>query len=209
MNLAGRLDNNMKLICQYAAKAVSRYSQVSGLRPTEMPEYFMPAYIFDKLGSKLTMTLESSSKQLIGWNEERRQKLRAIPNVVRKSLEETLKSLDRNGRIDLVVFDGSSSKKNSEGILLMVEFKKHETGRGSADDRNKLLRVLDYIETCPAGAVCYLVDAMPDSEVIRDHKKFAGNDKWYCEPVPGLGDKAKKGYSVCARLFERHPKVAA
>ena len=54
----------MKEFCKTGARALSRYSEISGEEPCTAPEYFMPAFIaisladhVDKDGNRLAITL--------------------------------------------------------------------------------------------------------------------------------------------------------
>ena len=51
-----------------AAQSVRRYFDVSGIGPKIMPEYFMPAFILDRLGDKLSAMLETNFRTLVEWN---------------------------------------------------------------------------------------------------------------------------------------------
>jgi len=60
----------IRKLCDVGARAVSRYVEVSGMWPDDMPEYFMPGFIFDHLGDEITMTLETGFVKLLEWNAE-------------------------------------------------------------------------------------------------------------------------------------------
>jgi hypothetical protein len=198
----------MYKVCTSSAEAVCRYAKVSGDSRETMPEYFMPAFILEKLGSKITMTLETNSATLRNWDKEaqsrRSRSSGRVDGATTTRLEQAIKKLDRRGRIDLVVFDGSSRVKSDEEFLILVEFKLWARDRAGYD-RDKLQEVLSYIQTCPYGAICYLIDGAPDSEWVRDLKREAGRrkDKWFCAPVPDVLNEGKGVFSVCAELFAR------
>ena len=52
----------MQKFCDVGADAMRRYADVSGEEPDDLPEYFMPALIFDRIG--ITATLETKFSKL-------------------------------------------------------------------------------------------------------------------------------------------------
>ena len=63
------IDTVMQKFCRGGAHAVQRYCEVSGDFPESMPEYFMPAFVFNQLGDEITVTLEVGFETLVEWNE--------------------------------------------------------------------------------------------------------------------------------------------
>jgi hypothetical protein len=116
--------------CREAANAVLRYTEVAGQICEKtapglmMPEYFLMSFVFDKLGSDLTMTLETSVNTLWLYN----QNARSSPGKVNEL---------SNQKIDLVVYQGESSRKDEQGLMALIEFKLLVFDLG---DREKLLR---------------------------------------------------------------------
>ncbi len=208
-NAGHSVDVVMKRIREVAAQAVCRYANVSGDSRNAMPEYFMPAYVFDKLGSTFTMTLETNSRTLRRWDEDakrRRARLTGSESLEpeKSELEEAIRRLDHGGRIDLIVFDGKSHRKDCEGFLVMVEFKKWDRDKAQAD-RDKLLAVMSHVHTCPYGAICYLINSAPDSEWAGELKEEARRhgDKWCCEPVLDELKEGRGTFAICSELFSR------
>jgi hypothetical protein len=54
------VDDVMQRFCAVGANAVRRYVDISGEDPWTMPEYFMPAFTFDRIGDQITATLETN-----------------------------------------------------------------------------------------------------------------------------------------------------
>lgn len=94
-----KLDDVMPEICKSAAQAVYRYVEVSRDPYDRPPEYFLSSFVFDKLGTKYTMTLESDAKKLRDWNAEihkmhgtapRSEDQRAIEEAIQQTGEDCL-----------------------------------------------------------------------------------------------------------------------
>ena len=193
------VDDVMQKVCRYAAEAVRRYVDISGTTPGDMPEYFMNSYVFDKLGSEITLTLETGTTELKSWDADtkaRRSSKADVSNLV--ALKAAVQRLDRSGRIDLVAFDGQSQAKDEEGMLALIEFKRWHLSR---EDRNKLADVLRYLETCQSGAICSLLhvnDALLAWKKEEQADAARCGDHWIeCRvDVPG-------NYIVCACTFAR------
>jgi hypothetical protein len=188
-----------RALCDVGARSMQRYSEVSGEAPDALPEYFMPAFIFHELGQ--TVTLETGFSKLIHWNNEAR-KHRNIPPRSTKEEEELLALAEELGtpRVDMVIYGPQRDgiPKEEYEFLALAEFKKGEFSR----DRDKLLRVLRHIETCPYGIVCGSITGDANLKWWRNEVKKT-TDEWYESEVTALQPTNQK-YFFCARLF-RNP----
>ena len=193
------VDNIMEKICHHAAQAIRRYVEISGMTPGDMPESFLGAYVFDKIGSEVTMTLETNTTKLFDWNNASKGRRRAS-DAVKVELQNAVTSVDQSGRIDLVLFDGASQNKEHEEFLALVEFKRWHLSR---EDRDKLLVVLKYIDTCPTGAICSILDLGGDRSWVEHEQSDAVRmgDRWIECKVGELPHGIPGNYSVCARIF--------
>lgn len=147
------IETVVQRLCDAGARAVSRYVDVSGMDPYDMPEYFMPAFILDHLGDEVTMTLETSFAKLLEWNEDARIRGK-LPERKLLALVADLGS----PRVDLVLYKDPHRPKAEQDILALVEFKRGWISGGDdpggRSDRAKERRVLLHIDTCPYGVVC-------------------------------------------------------
>src|SRR5262249_33562463 len=103
------IDDVMPKICEAAAAAVEGYAKVTGEDAGEdVPESFIQSFVFDQLGKTgVTMTLESNCRKLSDWNNEGRMR-RQMPPTDENALAAALRELNRNSRVDLVLFDGAT-----------------------------------------------------------------------------------------------------
>jgi hypothetical protein len=188
----------MQWICETAGGAMRRYAEVSNMDPGfDMPEYFLGATVFEKLGDRVTMTLETSIKKLRKWNDD----ANAHHSRVQSSTPEPEEDDPREYRVDLVAYDGDSQKKDEQGFLVLVEFKRDALKQG---ERDRLMSILDEIDTCPYGAIGSFLSNEPGSDrVAQEEKKaLAAGDRWFKYDVAGLPPDTGH-FAVCARLFPR------
>jgi hypothetical protein len=201
-----RLDEVMPRICKAAAQAVYRYIEVSLDPCDEPPEYFLSSFVFDKLGSEYTMALETKTKKLQEWNEEIHKMLGKPPPQPehQKAIEKAVEQLP-NKRVDLILFDNPPNMEWSFAGL--IEFKLWNEG----EDRAKVLKLLDGLDTCPAGAVCCLTNAYCDDAYMQALKREAElEDRFFCHNVPEMPSwrsPQKSRYAVYARVFSRGARV--
>jgi hypothetical protein len=108
---------------------VSRYVEISGLDPEAMPEYFMPAFIFDHMGGEVSMTLETNFLSLLEWNMDAKGGRREPPSV--EDVKALALAADMGTpRVDLAIYADPHRPKEHQDILALVEFKR---GRISAE----------------------------------------------------------------------------
>lgn len=196
------IDPFMARFCEAGARALARYSQISGKDPSTAPEYFMAALVMNELGefkengSQLALTLETPFSTL--WERNSDAKRRGgdpISSDLVKLGEES-----GNPRVDMVIFQGGlGAPKDQYDFLALVEFKKGDIERGG--DREKLLAVLKHIDTCPYGVACGWVESR--NEYIEWQKGHADecNDRWYQAGVDPIQENDVR-YLFCARLFK-------
>jgi hypothetical protein len=200
-NIAGSIQN----LCDTGATALLRYAEVSGQPPYEAPEYFMPAFIFDRLGQKNnTATLETRFSTLSEWNDDARKLIGLSP----RSFEEEAQLMKigqeiGQQRVDMVLFSNDENSKSKDRLpfLALIEFKK---GLISADDHIKLLRILPYIDTCDYGVVCGCIDAA-NLERYKNQSETAFGT-WFQSAAINPPIAEGNAYFVCARLFKNPAK---
>jgi hypothetical protein len=177
------IDDVMQKFCDAGADAVRRYLDVSGEDAGTMPEYFMPAFVLDRLGDRVTSTLETNFGALVEWNVRVRERRRLGQQPHDERL--LLLAQQSNGRrVDMVLFEGEEEgkPKDQQDMLALVEFKRgyvsanREPGRLS--DRDKLLMLLAYIDTCPWGIVCGWTNK-DHLEWQKQHSLKETSDRWY------------------------------
>ncbi len=202
-----QIESILKRFCELGAEAVDFYIKANGTDLNNMPEYFMPAYIFQKLGSGLTATLETNASTLIEWNNKARErnKLGAPASPPDATLQ---KKLDGK-RIDMVLFEKKDTKSRDEDdFLALVEFKRGylDTAKvlGQISDRDKLLLFLQKIDTCPWGIICGCapqnhVDWQCNNIGIAATSQTETN--WF-QKETGVKYNGHKVY-FCARLIEQ------
>jgi len=184
------------MICREVANAVLRYTDVAGQISEEtvpglmMPESFAPAFVFGRLGSELTMTLETNVNTLWKYNQAARGSNEPAPERL------------RNQRVDLVLYQGNSPKKDEQELFALIEFKLLTL---DLRDREKLRNILNDIDTCPNGAICSVLKS--DLDLLLEEKQaIADGDHWYRYDVPALPHSNTERFSVCARAFQRRPQ---
>jgi hypothetical protein len=193
------IDNLMQKFCDAGACAMRRYAEVAGEGPGVMPEYFMPAVIFDRMGDGIYATLETVFSKLLKWNNELRALQDLPPRADQIELLALAEELSQT-RVDMVL-----AERLAEGwaFIALVEFKR---GSISPDDRAKLLHILPHVETCPYGVAC--AGWVPGGENLVRHQNEAQNagDRWYQSRMDPL-QTSDEPYFFCARLFG-NPGVA-
>ncbi len=150
-----------------------------------MPESFLGAYILDKLGNSLTMSLETNYRDL--------EDFCGLPKG----------RLGRNQRVDMVVYTSDSPEKEKQGLMLLVEFKLLKSFTEDEKDREKLLEIFQRVNSPAYGAVCAVVDP---AKVDLSKEKAAAKadmDHWYQCDVGTLRHNNPERLLVCARLFRR------
>ena len=187
------IDAFMGKFCEVGARAIKRYVEISGESPDELPEYFMPAFIFNEIG--IAATLETRISKLLEWNDSIRGRRHLTPRTPEDAtaLLKVTEDLGRP-RVDMVLYQGDKEgqPKYQLEFLALVEFKRdYETNQ----DRPKLIRILSYIDTCAFGIVCGCISGEYYLDIHRTKAKNL-NDRWFQNgPVY---DK----YFFCANLFK-------
>ena len=195
------IDEIMKDFCEAGAEAVRYYAEVSGLEPQDtpyMPEYFMPAFIFQKLGRSTRITLETSLIHLVRWNNDYREQ-RQLAKVPDADALQRMESLSvRSPRVDMVLFD--SARPSEKGLLALVEFKagwiSFLAPPAPLSDRDKLLRILSLVDTCLYGIAC----GSMDKRQLEWQMSNLYTDAWYAAPVPSIF-KDNRQFLFGARVF--------
>jgi len=193
--------------CSAGAEALRDYVEVSGFEPLEppyMPEYFMPASIFRKLGRTRTITLETSLAHLVLWNNATRSRRRHPEEPAAQALQEVANM--GSPRVDMVLCDGATLPDRD--ILELVEFKSgwisFEPQPARVSDRDKLLRILPLVDTCPYGIACGWMELGH----LNWQKSKMNGDTLYEAPVPGIF-KNNHLYFFGARVFPNPSHVTA
>ena len=193
--------------CDTGARAVSRYAEVSDDDYMKMPEYFMPAFIFDNLRTPraaTTITLETSFTDLIARNASVRKRRGFAEQGHNDQLLRLAEQLGGR-RIDMALFEGEAEQKprNEQDFVALVEFKKgwidSGTLSGKISDRDRLLLLLACVDTCPWGIVCgwipqYHYDWQKNETLRTADRLFTSKIKIRDVAGPLL---------FCARLFAR------
>jgi hypothetical protein len=196
------VDEVMAKFCDAGAQSVRRYFDVSGIGPEIMPEYFMPAFILDRLGDKISATLETNFRTLVEWNAG----VRARRGLPPQSHDETLVRLLNESRVDMALFECEDEGKPKEqrDFFALVEFKRGYIDasriRSRTSDRDRLLMLLAHIDTCPWGVTCGWTNK-DHTEWQKDSIKGT-NDRWY-EKRFELPETISAPLFFCARLFAR------
>jgi hypothetical protein len=181
-------------LCETGAKAVVRYFNVSGVWP---PELFVTAFILDHLGDEFTMTMETGFTKLVDWNSDVRKRRGLSGPPLTDHLVAPTADLGAPC-IDLIAFEGRDRPKNEQDMLALIEFKGGwiDGRQTPGSDRNKILRVLQLIETCPYGVIA----GWASSPANRDwayRGALETGDKWFETKFELKG----RPLSFCARLF--------
>lgn len=201
------IDTVRQKFCRGGAHAVQRYCEVSGDFPESMPEYFMPAFVFNQLGDEITVTLEVGFETLVEWNEGVRKRRGIAPSAPSEELLELARRYLRGRRPDMALFASEEEHKAKEqqDLLALVEFKRGwvdgQRLPGKISDRVRLLMMLAHIDTCPWGIACGCM-----SKAQRDWEKGESmrgtQDRWHeCEIT--LQERAGAPMFFGARLFAR------
>jgi hypothetical protein len=199
------IDELMRRFCDEGADAVRRYVHVSGEDPSTMPEYFMAGFILDHLGSEITATLETNFGYLAQWNNDVRKRRGLVERTDDERSLRLMRRLDGR-RVDMVLFEGEEEhkSKDQQDFFALVEFKRGWISAsripGQESDRDKLLLMLEHIDTCPWGIVCAWV--LEDNLEWQKNESIKGtNDRWYEKKIDS-SDGTTPGF-FCARVFAR------
>lgn len=166
----------------------------------------MPAFILDRLGGRLTATLETSFGTLVEWNAG----VRVRRGLTQQAHDERLLLLAQqlNGRrIDMALFEGEEEGKPKEqqDFLALIEFKNGwiDAARipGKISDRDKLLMLLVHVDTCPWGVACGWMNK-GHLEWQKQSSIKETNDRWYEKRIE-LPETFSIPLFFCARLFAR------
>lgn len=200
------IDSVMRDFCNAGAQAVLRYVVETGEDPWNMPEYFMPAFILDHLGDKITATLETNFNTLVQWNAGVRKRHGLAQQAHDERSLSLTQQLDQR-RVDMVLFEGQEEQKpkDQQDFLALIEFKRGQIDAGSfpgkISDRDKLLMFLAQIDTCPWGVACGWVDE-PHLEWQKNESIKGTDDRWFEKRIE-LPEAFTIPHFFCARLFAR------
>jgi hypothetical protein len=194
------IDDAARSVCKLAAQAVVRYATISGMIPNkDMPEAFLSAFIFDKLGGRYSMTLETRLRKLWDFERETRQ-----PTLLRMAWRQELRkiiAIVRNPGVDLVLYQGDPAQPESNKMLALIELKKWWI---STPDRLRLLRVLEHVRSCPHGAICSVMEGSPQDLAQAKKEAIAAGDRWFsCEVPHPLPHRIAGRFTACIRYFDR------
>jgi hypothetical protein len=198
------IDDVMPKILAAAAQSIPRHAQSSGMDVRSMPEYLMPAFALYEVGSEITITLETSMRWLSDWNTEARLR-RGLVRLPEEEAALAAIAVEIGApRVDMVIFDGGNTcSKEKQDFLALVEWKKWWP---SEEDRDKLLRILRYVDTCPYGAICFFVEEHHANFLSTEAGRVG--DRWYQVPVPALPPEVSDtNYALCARIFARREEM--
>jgi hypothetical protein len=121
-------------ICDCAAQSLFRFCQLTDFPPEAMHESFMASYVFDRLGSEISMAPELMASTIWGWNNK----------------EPMGSGIKAQQRIDLTLFAPQELPKKEQHPWCFIEFKR----RGLVDtDYWKIKTLLPVLE-CPFGVAC-------------------------------------------------------
>ncbi|MGC2411885.1 MAG: hypothetical protein WA459_04200 [Stellaceae bacterium] len=199
------IDLLMPKFCAAGARALTRYAEISGEDPLTAPEYFMTSLAFNELGNsvigngrQLGLTLETTYSTLWKWNIDVRSRPGSSLDPLRDPME-FMRLGEQLGsqRVDMVLFHGTEDLPKSQyDFLALAEFKRGDL----RIDRERVSKILTYIDTCPYGVICGWVE----SKYVEYHRgeaiKFG--DRWHQEPVPASTSDNISCF-FCARFFNR------
>ncbi len=114
-------------LAKIVRKAVEEYVATSGMGSWDTPESWIQSAIAHGLSRDYYVMLEVRTRDLETWHEVRR---RTTPD------EEP--PTTRNGRVDLVLFDRSSSDPSEAETVALIEIKKYAKRFDCRDDVNRL-----------------------------------------------------------------------
>src|SRR4051812_42258500 len=118
------VERAMRAVLNHVDGAVRRYAEVSGLPLAHrLPEAFVASFVFDRLGGKYAMTLETNASSLLAHDAMLRGRA-GPPDPERAAiLKAEMGRLDRTRRVDLVLYHNDSSDRRQQPFLALVEFK--------------------------------------------------------------------------------------
>jgi hypothetical protein len=189
-------------ICNAMEKAVRRYAEVSGLRlGNELIESFLPSFVFDRLGDQYAMTLETNTKRLLARDAMARGRAPDVEAGRAAELAATVRQLDPTERVDLVLYREQEGERSQWPFLALVEFK---LWRGWPDDHAKLLRILQRLETCPFGIVCFIAAGAAAGGWLEPYGESArqAGDVWLLSQMTDVIDKGSL-LSIGAQIVRR------
>jgi len=184
-------------VCDCGAEAVLRYVVVSGESPSAIPEYFVAPIIFDRLGDRVTFTVETSARTLMGWHN-------AGLDADRRVNPDTWAAEMKGWRVDLIAFEDNGGLKSEMPIFALIEMKKNwfsdELHTGARSDLDKLGVLLKHITSCRYGLMAAWLPGLE-----RDKKKeraLKRGDAWIETPIR-LPPEFPQDYYFCGWLLEK------
>ena len=135
------------------------------------------------------MTLETNLRKVWRWHLDHL----GVKWSRRKEDEEVSVLTGELGqrRVDLILYSGDPSYPSELQFLALVEFK---LWTRSIADREKILNVLDRINSCPNGVICSVVDNSLEAEQAKQ-------EGWYVAPVERLPHQVAGQYFASVQHF--------
>lgn len=163
-------------ICDCAVKALGRYCKLTGLYHWDMHESFIASYVFDHLGTKISMAPEMTVSTLWRWSKTdyKNNTTPAMPSNVKKH---------QSKRIDLTLFAPQDVPKDQQHIQALVELKRN----GSVEGDYERLPLLLLFDGCDFGAACGVIDAVRSRNWVEheapnraalDGERFITSEPW-------------------------------
>jgi hypothetical protein len=200
------IDHVMAKFCEADARALYRYTLISGMDLSNSPEYFMQSLIMNELGdfnekgSHLAFTLETPFSTLWQWNSEAKDRRGDPTPSDRRKLPNSLRAL----KVDMIMFQGGSGvSKDKYDFLAFLEFKRGDIrGDIKRGDRKKLLSILKHLDTCRYGVTAGWVEARQEFLECQRKDAAKSGDVWHEVPAETVSPNDTR-YVFCARRFER------
>jgi hypothetical protein len=185
-------------VCEAAAEAVHRYATVTGLSPSEdLPERFITAFVLDKLGDEVTLTLETSLSKLWRWNLNALKGLR-LPIPENPEEEFALIAAELGApRVDMAIWAGEG-QKDEQDCFAIIEFKNWKI---IERERDKVYNIIKHL-ICPHGAICVVMQGSAESLGWAEDLARKDGDGWFACNVAATPENPAL-YSVCIRYFDR------
>jgi hypothetical protein len=180
-------------LAEWAREAIELYTRNAGEGAERMPEYFLPAYAFQKnaaLGKdkKFIFTLETNSSVILKYYTEQQERQNTVVQMPEK-LE--------TKRYDMVAYDLVTDPKNGS-FFALIEYKKDKY---SAEDADKLRTVLSKLSAIPAGIIIGRVYG--EEERKKSQKACENNGDMWREIEFHIDESNKKSWVFVATIQKK------